>query len=255
MAINLTLTAALALVLTSVTHAYCAQASRHKTESEVAQMTPEQRVREACEEYYYHELWHREYMKLLENYIFRDGLKAVPALIKAINDFDPTSGNGKSKDKDASAFEAEVLLGSLDRFFRLRAFNEGKEAIDALKREAERMRAAHFDTASDEAEYSRRARYETTLDILKRLHGISNYDRSIADTLELRYKIKSSDEELLGFSNYLISQDPYYPQWSEMEWYVDHNKLNEYGNPEQYSVIKNIEPFYKAYSKFKGKRQ
>lgn len=232
-----------------------AQTKSHKTESTIAGMTPEERVAEYCAEYYHHGLAHREYGVILFNYIRRDGLKAVPAITRIINEFDPTTSQGKRRDKDAAAYKAEILLASLDRFFRVRAFDEGRKAIDAMKREVERMRLAHFDTAPVEGQYSRQSRYEGGVEILEELQGVSMYDESMRDALALKYRIKLSDEELLGFSNHLTAQDAYYPGWSETEWYVDHDSLNEAGNPRQYSILKNPEPFFKAYLKYKAKRQ
>jgi hypothetical protein len=215
-------------------------------------MTPEQRVREYCEEYSRHGLWHRDYIKLLDDSIMRDGLKAVPAMVKIVNEFDPTNFRIGGRDKDDASYAAQMLLGGLDTgYFRLRAFGEGKVAIDAVKRVVERMHAAHYETAPDEGERSKRLRYEVTVGIVKDLEANNNYDRAIRDTLELRHKINLSDNELLAFCNYLISQDPRYPTWSEPDWFVDQNRLNEAGNPLQYRIIQNIEPFYKAYLRFK----
>lgn len=256
MGVKLTLTLSAVIILISVDPGYCAQKQDHKSESEIARMTPEQRVEEYCREHIRHGLWDRDYLDLLDNYIMRDGLKAVPALVKAINEFDPTSSRGGGKDKDEASRAAGISLGSLDTgFFRLRAFEEGRIAIDAVRRVTERMHIAHYDTRPDEGERSKRLRYEIMVGILKNLQGNNNYDRAIQETLKLRYKIKPSDKELLDFCNYLISQDPHYPSWSEPDWYVDNAQINEAGNPAQYRIIQNIEPFYKAYLKYKAKRQ
>jgi hypothetical protein len=243
------------MIFTSIPRAGCSQTHAHKSENEIARMTPEQRAREYCREYTRHLFWHSEYTDSLKRHIRRDGLKAIPALIRIIDEFDPTIPAGNSMQKDANCHAAEILLGTLDGTFRLRAFSEGKSAIDAVRRVVERMRAAHFDTATSQGEHSPQARYRVTLYILEQMEGISGLDKGVRDTFELKYKIKMSDKELLDFSNYLTSQDPYYPTWSETEWYVDQNKLNEAGNPLQYPVVRNIEPFYQAYKEYKAKRQ
>jgi hypothetical protein len=243
------------VVVSGAGSALCNQsASGHKSEAEIARMTPGQRVREYCSEYSQHGLWDRDYLNLLDGYITRDGLKAVPALVEVINEFDPTKNRGGGKDKDAASSEAEILLGSLDTgCFRLRAYEEGRVAIDAVRRVTKRMQAAHYETTPDEGEHTKRLRYEITIGILRDLEGNNNYDRAIQDTLELKHKIKLSDKELLSFSDYLISQDPHYLGWSEPDWYVDHNKLNEAGNPAQYRIVKNIERFQEAYLEYKKK--
>ena len=230
--------------------------SGHKSQVEIARMSPEEHVQAYCTEFAHHGLWDRDYIELLDDSITRDGVKAVPAMVKVINEFDPTNFRTSGSERDQASYAAAILLGGLDTgSFRLRAFEEGKVAVDAVRRVAERMRAAHYDTAPDEGERSKRLRYEITLGIVKDLQGTNNYDRTIQDTLELKYKIKLSDTDLLDFSIYLISQDPHYPSWSELDWYIDHNNINDAGNPAQHRIIQNIEPFYKAYLKFKAKNQ
>jgi hypothetical protein len=60
-----------------------------KSDAELARMTPEQHVREYCDEYYHHAFWDHEYTNLLESYVLRDGIEAIPALITAVDQFDP----------------------------------------------------------------------------------------------------------------------------------------------------------------------
>src|SRR5262245_53038863 len=145
----------------------CGQGDAHRPEREVMQMTPEQHVREYCREFFRHGLVHREYVKLLDDSIMRDGLSAVPALVKVVDEFDPTSFRKSAKDKEEASYAAEILLGSLEGDFRLRAFEEGRAAIEAVIRLSDRMHDAHYDTARDEGERSKRLRYQITLGILK----------------------------------------------------------------------------------------
>src|SRR4030095_5425363 len=120
----------------------------HKSEAEISRMTPEQRVHEYCDEYHRHSLWDSDYIDLLRHYIRRDGVRSLPAIVQIINEFDPTNSRGKrNKTKDRASAE-EFLLSRIDReLIRLRAFPEGRAAIDAVRREVQRMLAAHFDTA------------------------------------------------------------------------------------------------------------
>jgi hypothetical protein len=231
----------------------CAQLSGHKSEAEIARMTPEQRVEEYCKEYVRHNYWHRAYDYLLADHVMVDGSRALQTLTRIINEFDPTQRKGRGREKDAACYAAEGLLGQLDhRRLRLRALAEGNMAIDALSKLAERLKTSHFDTAEDEGEYSRRLRYEGTLSTLKDLKGLSRYDEAIRDTLALRYKIHLSDDEILSFTNSLMTKDPYYPAWSKTEVYKDWSKVNEAGNPAQYLIIKDVEPFHKAYLQYKA---
>lgn len=231
-----------------------AKPDRHKTEEGIARMTPEQRVNEYCDEYYHHSFLHDEYIDMISKYILQDGIKAAPALAKIINEYDPTKPKGKSREKNARAYAAEGMLSQLDtRVVRLRGSEEGRAAIDAMSRLVQRMRAAHLDTDVGEGETSPQARYGSANSVLENLRGINHFDRAIRDTLELRHKIKLRDKDMLDFANYLISKDPNYPRWSTLKRYKDYADRNEAGNPLQYVIVENIEPYYKEYLKFKGK--
>ena len=52
----------------------------------------------------------------------------------------------------------------------------------------------------------------------------------------------------------MISQDPYYPSWSDREEYKDLTQHNEAGNPIWYVIMKKPERFYNAYFEYKAKR-
>jgi hypothetical protein len=216
-------------------------------------MTPEQRVEEYCSEYARHGFWDSDYTDLLDKYIDRDGLKAVPGMIKIIDEFDPTRREGRSKEKDARCYAAWGLLGGVDdSVVRLRALGEGRKGIEAMRRLVDRMRAAHLDTATGD-DYAKQLRYRSTLETLQEMEGINMRDEAIRDTLKLRYKISLSNQEMLDFVNYMISQDPSYPAWIETELYKDLEQRNEAGNPLQYVIVKNIEPFRRLYLQYKAK--
>jgi hypothetical protein len=242
------------LLLTLVSGPIFARAERHKSEAEIAKMTPDQRVQEYCDEYYRHAFWDSDYIDMVRNYILQDGTQALPAITQIISEFDPTTPKGKSRQKNARAFAAEGLLSQVDgRVVRLRAFPEGRAAMAALESLVQRMLAAHFDTADvTKGETSDRYRYEDSQSELKDMQGINHFDRGIKDTLRIRYNITLSDEQLLDLINYLISQEPHYPGWSALENYKDLSDRNEAGYPRQYLILKNPEPFYKLYQKYKG---
>ena len=244
---------ALALAAQCVS-ALCAQlGSGHKSEAEIARMTPEQRVEEYCKEYVRHSYWHRAYDDLLEDSIMRDGLNGLPALVRIINEYDPTRREGRSRERNAGSYAAQGLLSMMDHnLVRLRAVDDGRTAVDALSRLCQRMKTAKFDTAEDEGESSRQARYEGTVSALKDLRGISDYDEAIRDSLALRYKIHLSDDDLLSFTNSLMAKDAYYPTWSKTETYKDRTRINKAGYPAQYLIVKDAEPFYKAYLQYKA---
>ena len=248
-----TLLALLTFALFGTETILAVQKLTHQSEAEISRMSPDERVREYCDEYYHHSLLHHDYMQILKKYIMEDGPKAIPALTAVINDFDPTSLRGRSRNKDAYSFEAEILLAEIDsRVIRLRAVDLGRQSIRAITQVVERMRAAHFDTAPDKGEYSIQSRYEVTVRLLADIQGLSRFDRAVKQTLELRHDIRLSEEEMLSLVNYLILQDPSYPMWSDMKWFRDINNRNDAGYPRQYAIVENPEPFYKEYLKYKS---
>jgi hypothetical protein len=228
----------------------------HKSEAEISRMTPAQRVHEYCDEYHRHSLWDSDYIDLLSQYIRRDGVKSLPAIVQIISEFDPTNSKGKSNKKKDRASAAQTLLSEIDgRLIRLRAFPEGRAAIEALRREVQRMLAAHFDTADVmSGEGSDRYRYEICVSSLEDMEGLNPRDMALQDTLRIRYKHTLSKTEMLAFVEYLISQEPKYPSWipGALEHFKDFSDLNEAGYPRQYYLIKNMEPFYNAYLKYKS---
>lgn len=239
------------LMLTHISGAVCARTGDHKSQAEIEKLTPQQRVEEYCNEYARHGYRDAAYEKLLAERIKQDGLEAVSYLAKVINEYDPTKPNGKIRENNNRSYAAEGLLSQIDeKAFRLRGSEEGKRAINSIKQLIERMEAANFDSAEG-SEYQKQMRYKGTLAHLEHMQGESWFDISIKDTLELKYKIRLSSRELLGFVEHLISQDPAYPKWSDTEWYKDWTDVNEHGVPQQYIIVKNIERFHKAYVEYK----
>jgi len=112
---------------------FCAQfGGGHKPKAEIARMTPEQHVEEYCREYARHSYSDSEYLDLLGQYIDRDGLKALPGLVKIVDDYDPTRSKFNSKENDARCFAAEGLLSQIDGCaVRLRGNYEGGRAVAA----------------------------------------------------------------------------------------------------------------------------
>ena len=231
-----------------------AHSTSHKSEAKIAKMTPDQRVQEYCDEYYHHSYEDRDYIDMVNSYVLKDGINALPAITRIIREFDPTTSKGKSRRKDATAFAAEDLLSQLDRHvIRVRAIPEGKTAIEAMRRLVQLMLTAHFDTADvANGETSDRYRYEASKDELKKLEGLNHFDNGIKETLRIRYKIRLSDQQMLDFVNYLITQEPRYPTWGALEFYKDLADRNEAGYPRQYLVLKKPEPFYKLYLQYKA---
>lgn len=234
----------------------CGQVNRHKSESQIRLMTPDERVGEYCDEYYHHAFEDSDYIEILNKYILQDEIKALPAITQIIDEFDPTNPKANSQGRDARSFAAEDLLSQVDgHVIRLRGIPEGRTAIDAITRLVQRMLAAHFNTADvNQAEHSDRYRYQATREEAAELRGLNMFDYNLQDTFRIRYRIILTDKQTLAFVNYLISQDPRYPSWSTMEEYKDMRHPNAAGNPRQYFLLKDVRPFHDAYRKFRVAR-
>jgi hypothetical protein len=226
--------------------------SGHKSKAEIERMTPEQRVQEYCREYVRHGWADSDYVKLVESYIFRDPLTSAPHLTSVIDAYEPADRRLGGKERRERCYAVTELVPEVDaNVVRLKASTEGREVIAAIRRLAQRLRAAHFDSSAEDDR--RRVEYQMVIESLKELEGTNFCDEAVRNTLKLRYKVSLSQRDMLEFADYLISQDPGYPAWSERELYKDWNELNEAGYRRQYVILKNIEPFYKAYLEFIGK--
>jgi len=227
---------------------------KHKSETALARMTPERLVDEYCTEYIRHryDVLDR-YRNVLEDYISRDAVNAMLPSARIIDQYDPTTQEGGSKTRGDRADAVWILLLDLDsNFIRLRASEEGRVAIESIRRLVQRMEAAHFD-ARDEYDYWRQGRYNILRDYLQEAEGINYCDEAIRHTLTLKYRKAMSDEALLQFVTYLIAKDSRYPGWSKREQYEDLTQRNEAGNTIGYLIMKNPEPFYNAYLEYQVK--
>jgi len=233
---------------TFVTHA---QKYKHKTEAEIARMTPTQRIDEYAEEQEHHNDTLDDYFILVDKYIKLDGLKAVPRLTEIIDEYDPTRSSGKSGRKGERFDAAWALLDSLDtQVIRLRASDEGKRAIDALERSVERMRAAGYGKKHQDG-WERHGRFNGVMRKIESAKGINQRDNFIKHTFRLEYEIIFSNAELLEFSNFLVANYPEYPGWSETKRIKDKTQINAAGNPLQTSILTKPERYYEAYTEFK----
>ena len=229
---------------------FAAHAYKHKSEAEIAQMTPAQRVDEWVKEYIYHRFDVLDDQRdLIRKYTEIDGLKALPRIIDYLNGYDPAH---KNKSRNVENYEScKIMLGFIDGFaVRLRASEEGRRAIDALAHSIERMRAAGFAVKKDG--YDRdNSLFVVTENDLKEAKGIGWTDDNIQNTFRFVYKIKLSDAELLDFSNYLTEHYPKYPSWSQGKLTKDDTDIAPDGLPSMNVMIEKPERYYEAYLEFK----
>lgn len=225
---------------------------KHKSEAEIAAMTPAQRFDELANEQAYHKYdVLDEQSRLIRKYIRLDGLKTLPRIIEIINEYDPMSDSGKSENKGEHFDAAWMTLDYIDNsVVRIRSSEEGRQAIDALERATERMRAAG-NGQQDQHEWAEHGRFDLAITMLESLKGVNKIDSRIRETFRFFYKINMSDAELLEFSNFLAVHYSDYPSWSETNNFPDNTQINEAGNSIWIHSMKEPERYYEAYLEFK----
>lgn len=225
---------------------------KHKSEAEIARLTPSQRIDEDAEEQVHHRFdVLDDHFVLIEKYIRIDGLKALPRIIEIMDEYDPTRASGRRGHRGERFDAMWMLLGNLDgHVVRLRASEEGRSAMDALERAIGRMQAAGYGQKKDGYDWKHN-RFESAVDYLKYAKGFNTADNAIRDTLRLEYKIILSDAELLELSNFLVAKYPEYPSWSETNVVTENTQLNGVRDSVRIDVLKKPERFYEAYLEFK----
>lgn len=207
---------------------------KHKSESEIARMTVEERILEQIKEHEHIGDPQDTQYRVIQKYLRRDGAKTFPFLIKLMDGYNPR------RHRDSSSFVAtQIALGFDENVARLRSSNQGRKVIDAMKRLDARMQAEGGAGAGLELD-------------LKQVMGINFKDQAIADALWLSYRINMTENELLDFTNYLIKVSPNYPSWSETEWKMDlkRDKTSAFSHT-QGAVVKKPLRYYQSYLAFK----
>jgi hypothetical protein len=243
------------LLLPAFASCAAATGAAHKSEAELARMTPAQRVDEWVSE----QVRHRydlsdSYYAVIKKYVLRDGTAALPRLVEIMDEYDPTrfpEGKGRRGERFDACW---LMLGFIDRHaVRLRASEEGRRAMDALERAVRRMRAAGYGQP-DQHEWAKHGRFDLAVLYLEEAKGINDTDQTIQNTLRLEYKTRLSDAELLAFSNFMTSRYPDYPSWSERDFTQD-DKLNAAGFAPRVLIMKQPGRFYEAYREFKNSQR
>ncbi len=227
-----------------------AQKYKHKSEAELARMTPSQRVDEWVNEDLYHRYDVLDPQRdLIRKYVLSDALKSLPRLIEIMDEYDPVRfREGKGGVRYDACFQ---MLEFIDNFaVRLRASEEGRRAIDAIDRSIERMRAADYAVKKDGDDWNN-GKLELAVTALKDMKGVNDRDNDIKENLRFVYKIIVSNAELLQLSNFLTTNHPEYPSWSERYGVTDYTRFTAAGYPSTIEVFKKPERFYQAYLEFR----
>lgn len=179
----------------------------HKPEKEIAKMTPAQKIEEIVKEKYYHRSYH-ETESLLRDYILKDGVRAFSALADIADRFDP---NTASEYEVNRVFDAFHLAKDIDNAaVRARGTKEGRRLISSIQDALNRLENAEY--PSEKAKAYRKY-IPVELDQLRTLKGKKGVptDGNILRTLDVKYNIRVSREEMKRFSDFLTSRDPTYP--------------------------------------------
>ena len=211
---------------------------RHKADSELAVMTPFQLVEESVKEQLYHMPSFDTYSgEMLNKHLRLHEPAAVLGVLSSnIRDHDPT---GQDRCEKLRFLVSVGEARGLDRGkIRLRSISEGLAVINALEQVLDRMKKAGFDQEGS----STRGEFHFHTLQLKGLRSTNERDELIRNTLQKRHNIIMSDTELLEFSEFLISIDPAYPSWSEID---DGQSL----------LLNKSEKYWQAYQAFKVTRR
>ncbi len=196
---------------------------KHKSEKEIANMSPEERVDELVKERYHHYPYDGINMvtngvdqsTLINSYLRKDGVKVLPALIDIANGHDPDQPPDYETKRMYVAF---LLANDIDNMVvRIRSTKEGRSLIKAFEHVFDRMRKAGYD---NEKHPLNRRFQQYFLRKLETLKGktTSPTDGIIHATLQKKHNIQISKEEGIRFSNFLTSLDPNYPSWCKIKF-------------------------------------
>jgi hypothetical protein len=228
---------------------------KHKSEVEIAAMTPAQRVDEWINEQVYHRFDVLDKQgDLIRKYVTLDGMKAMPRIIEIIDEYDPTRFR-EGKGRRGERFDAcRLMLGYIDDYgIRLRSAEEGRMSISALEQAIERMRRAGYGKPNQD-DWQRSDRVALVVMQIDYAKGVNRKDKDVRDTLRFVYKIKLSDAELSGYSQFLTASYPDYPSWGEGKLTKDESEIGPSGYPVQIIVLEKSERYYQSYLEFKESR-
>lgn len=212
------------------------QSFKHKSEAEIAAMSPEEKMDQmVLEEMFHLPALDDDNYDLLHRYIINDGIKILPKAIEYMNEYDPNAKECKER-SDARLLIAAMYIVNVDTAkFRIRAVENGRVAIKAFEQASERWRKSRSDTGKHD---SRENQFSNFLDGLK---GRAIKDGLIKETLEKQHNIKMSEAELTEFTNFLISLDPAYPGWTKVLFWAEMTKEES-------------DRYHQAYMKFKTRQ-
>ena len=160
------------------------------------------------------------------------------AIVKILDEFDPSTFKGRSMNRGFYAFWTGDLLSWIDHnHFRIRGTEEGRLVIEAYRRLMDRRKVrVQTKYKNDESEQHV---YQAEFMQYEKMCGVNLIDWRIRRQLEEDCQLQLTEEELLPFSDFLVERDPGYVVWSKQ------------GSVGKRWIFLDIEPYYQAYLDFK----
>lgn len=182
----------------------------HKSETEIKAMSPEEKMDEMVLEQMFHAPWDNdESYKNLHLALIEDAENIIPRAIEFLDEYDPEILVCKDRN-NARLLTAAIYLDTIDSAkIRIRGIEDGRTAIKALEHAIERRQRIISEKDFD-------GRQNLLNSLLKGIKGRTIKDGLIQKTLNERYKLKISEEELDRFIEFLIDLDPSYPAWTHV---------------------------------------
>lgn len=182
---------------------------QHAGKAEIVKMSPKERMeRMVLEQMFHQPAFEDTDYNALHDQLIQDGLAILPTAVAYLDAYNPTASDCASRE-EARLLTAAIYLNLVDNAkIRLRADANGRSAINALERAIQRQRTS-------EANEPASGRNKLLMVLLDQMKGLNIKDGLIRETLE-RKDVRLSDEDLLGFTRFLISRDPTYPAWTNL---------------------------------------
>lgn len=207
---------------------------KHKTSEEILALSPDERMDQMLLEHLFHKPWTKSNdanYHLLHKLLIEDSLKILPKASEYVTSYNPKNGFCKEFNEAKLHLAAQYVNAVDDRKFRVRATKNGEKFLKELEAAIELKRKENH--GED--------RISLLSSLLEQMKGGSIRDEILQSTFKEKHSVDISHEELNMLTEFLISVDPAYPSWSEVD-----------SDAPPYT-FKNPKKFFDAYKQFKDK--
>ncbi len=149
----------------------------------------------------------------------KDPTEVCTAIAKVLDEYDPTTKEGRKHRKPDNAYWGLGFLDQIDNFrIRIRAVENGSVVLAAYRRMLDRKKAAGHNVKPNpynDRAYARQMVYEAETSGYQELMAVNEQDRRISQWLKAEHQIQLTDDELRRFSDFLLAKDPHYVAWGD----------------------------------------